>query len=89
MPCQAVPFPSVPPVVAAARGPRSRLPAFLRPVPPPPRRSGQPYGTAGHEPSLEELLADPLVHLVLARDGLTVEGLRLEMLAARRCLLAR
>ncbi|SOD89301.1 hypothetical protein [Caenispirillum bisanense] len=88
MACPAVAFPSVPPA-AASLGPRSRLPAFLRPVPPPPRRSGQPYGTAGTEPALEELLADPLVHLVLARDGLTVETVRREMLAARRRLLAR
>lgn len=90
MPCPAVAFPSLPPTAAAAAGrkPRSRLPAFLRPVPPPPRRGGQPYGTAGTEPPLEELLADPLVHLVLARDGLTVETVRREMLAARRRLTA-
>lgn len=89
MACPAVAFPALPPTAAAAgHKPRSRLPAFLRPVPPP-RRSGQPYGTAGTEPPLEELLADPLVHLVLARDGLTVETVRREMLAARRRLLAR
>lgn len=65
---------------------RPRLPAFLRPVPRPPRRAAEPFGRAGEEPGLEDLLSDPLVHLVLARDGLTVAGVRAEMTAARHRL---
>jgi hypothetical protein len=29
----------------------------------------QPYATAGIEPLLEELLGDPIAHLVMRRDG--------------------
>jgi hypothetical protein len=29
----------------------------------------QPYATAGTEPPLEELLEDPIAHLVMRRDG--------------------
>jgi hypothetical protein len=29
----------------------------------------QPYATAGIEPPLEELLEDPIAHLVMRRDG--------------------
>ncbi len=29
----------------------------------------QPYATAGIEPPLEELLDDPIAHLVMRRDG--------------------
>lgn len=31
------------------------------------------------EPSLSEVLRDPIVHLVLARDGLDVEEVRAEL----------
>ena len=32
----------------------------------------QPYATAGIEPPLEELLDDPIAHLVMRRDGIGV-----------------
>ena len=32
----------------------------------------QPYATAGIEPPLEELLDDPIAHLVMRRDGVEV-----------------
>ena len=32
----------------------------------------QPYATAGIEPPLEELLDDPIAHLVMRRDGVDV-----------------
>ena len=33
----------------------------------------EPWGRAGVEPSLREMFADPLVHMVMARDGVTPE----------------
>lgn len=41
------------------------------------------------EPSLAEVLRDPIVHLVLARDGLTVETVREELRATAARLQAR
>lgn len=90
MACVAVAFPTAPPEwTPSVGGPsRPRLPSFLRPVPRPPRHTAEAYGTAGREPLLADLLADPLVHLVLARDGLTVEDVSRQMHEARRKLLA-
>jgi hypothetical protein len=34
------------------------------------------YACAGIEPSIEEMLADPIVHLVMARDGITEQDVR-------------
>lgn len=95
MPGLAAAFPAAPPAGSGAapspglRGGRRgiRLPAILRPVPKPPRRMAEAYGAGGSEPALEDLLGDPLVLLVLARDGLTVAEVRDQMHAARRRLL--
>ena len=38
---------------------------------------------AGHEPGLGEVLADPLVHLVMRRDGVTLPELEGVVAAAR------
>lgn len=44
------------------------------------------WSRAGIEPSLAEVLADPVVHLVLRRDGLTPSDLRQAVNAACRRL---
>ncbi len=41
------------------------------------------------EPTLDEALADPIVQLVLARDGLTSDDVRKTLEPQRRRLLAR
>ena len=38
------------------------------------------------EPSVEELLSDPIVHLVMARDGLSPKQVRTHLRAAARRL---
>ncbi len=49
-----------------------------------------PYLTrCGLEPRLEEVMADPLVRLVMARDGITPDDLRDVMNEARSRLLMR
>jgi hypothetical protein len=37
--------------------------------------SSRRYASAGPEPSLREMLADPIVHAVMRRDGITREEL--------------
>jgi hypothetical protein len=41
------------------------------------------------EPSLDELLSDPVTRLVMARDGFSDEAVRMLIKEARRRLLAR
>jgi hypothetical protein len=41
------------------------------------------------EPTLEELLVDPIMHLLLARNGLTAEDMRALVDALRQKLRAR
>jgi hypothetical protein len=41
---------------------------------------------AGQEPALTDLLADPVVHLVMRRDGVTMTELCNHIAAARRRL---
>ena len=41
----------------------------------------------GEEPTLNDVLTDPIVHLVMKRDGLTREGVGLYLEAQRRRLL--
>ena len=36
----------------------------------------RPYERAGIEPDFQELLADPILHAVMARDGITEETVR-------------
>jgi len=43
---------------------------------PPCAPSRDPWARAGIEPRLEEVLADPLVHQVMRRDGVTDAALR-------------
>jgi hypothetical protein len=43
---------------------------------PPCAPSRDPWARAGIEPRLEEVLADPLVHQVMRRDGVTEAALR-------------
>jgi hypothetical protein len=45
-------------------------------TPPPCAPSRDPWARAGIEPRLEEVLADPLVHQVMRRDGVTEPALR-------------
>ena len=52
----------------------------------PPSRSGAaavPWGEAGEEPDLAEVLADPVVHAVMRRDGVTQCELRAVIAGAR------
>jgi hypothetical protein len=49
----------------------------------------QPWRFAGEEPPLGELLADPLLHLVMKRDGVTEAALQAVIEAARGKLAAR
>ena len=44
------------------------------------------HGRVNTEPSLNELLSDPICRLVMARDGLKFEDVRAEMLSARQRL---
>ena len=41
------------------------------------------YACAGPEPSLAEVLAEPIVHALMRRDGWTTEQLRALIAAAR------
>ena len=41
------------------------------------------WGEAGIEPALQDVLADPLVHLVMQRDGVSMPALRAVVAAAR------
>jgi hypothetical protein len=52
----------------------------------PPRRS---WTMAGKEPRLAEVLADPIVHLVMRRDGVTEEKLLRVIAAAQAVLRSR
>lgn len=42
------------------------------------------WGRAGPEPSLEDVMADPMVQLVMRRDGLTPEDVKAVIEAIRR-----
>ncbi len=59
--------------------------AYARPfeLPSVPLCQRQPYGVAGIEPDLCEVLEDPLVHLVMRRDGISPADLKAVMLRAR------
>jgi hypothetical protein len=46
----------------------------------------KPFSRAGTEPQLAELLADPLTHLVMRRDGITEREVRAAVEIARRTL---
>jgi len=58
---------------------------YARPyeLPPMPLSERQPYGVAGIEPDLCEVLEDPLVHLVMRRDGVSPAALKTVILRAR------
>ncbi|MGA2089071.1 MAG: hypothetical protein ABSG66_09150 [Stellaceae bacterium] len=59
--------------------------AYARPfeLPPVPLSQRQPYGVAGIEPGLCDMLADPLVHLVMRRDGVSPAALKAVIILAR------
>jgi len=42
------------------------------------------WARAGVEPALEEVMADPVVHLVMRRDGLTAKDVRAVLETVRR-----
>ena len=46
-------------------------------------RRRDPWAGAGIEPSLAEVLADPLIHLIMRRDGVTPPELRAVVDAAK------
>ena len=46
----------------------------------------QAYETAGEEPALIEVLADPLIHAVMRRDGVTIAELCSAIRTAKRRL---
>lgn len=50
--------------------------------------SESPRGWLQGEPEIEEMLRDPIVHLVMARDGLTPQGLRRILRASGARLMA-
>ena len=45
--------------------------------------SAVPWGKAGSEPEISDVLSDPLVHLVMRRDGVTLPALRAVVAAAQ------
>ena len=47
------------------------------------------YLNPGREPQLDEMLSDPVVRLVMARDGVTLDDMRNVVSAARSRLLFR
>jgi len=49
-------------------------------------RRRDPWASAGIEPGLAEVLADPLVHLVMRRDGVSLDALDAVIAAAREKL---
>lgn len=49
----------------------------------------EPYAEAGIEPRLEDLLGDPLTHMLMRRDGVSDSNLRQLIGAAKQRLLAR
>lgn len=46
-------------------------------------RHADPYGAALAEPALDEVMADPIVRLVMRRDGLTENDVRGVLRTAR------
>lgn len=58
--------------------------AFFPPLKP--SSAAAPFARAGEEPALDDLLDDPLVHLVLARDGLERADVRARMTRAAAAL---
>jgi hypothetical protein len=69
---------------------RALFPLSVRPRPSAARSAeAQPWRCAGAEPRLEELYADPLLHLVMARDGVSEAALREAVASAQAKLAAR
>jgi hypothetical protein len=58
-----------------------------RPLPSPPHAAR--WSAAGEEPNLVEMLADPVVHLVMRRDGVSLEELLAVIADARAKLWQR
>ena len=51
-----------------------------------PAHSREPYGAAGEEPPLGELLGDPILHALLRRDRIGIEAVWQAVGAARESL---
>lgn len=47
------------------------------------------YRRPGPEPDLDEVINDPIVRMVMARDGVTMDEIKEVMMLARARLLAR
>ncbi len=62
-------------------------------ISPPAVRPGHAWRAAGTEPALSEVLADPIVHTLMHRDGVSRDQLAAVIAAAqsklRRCLCGR
>ena len=54
-----------------------------------PRTRANQYGRAGTEPSMRDLLSDPLTHAVMARDKVSFNDLQAVVNKARETLRAR
>jgi hypothetical protein len=57
------------------RKPRPKTNKFTWPELPAALHESQPWGKAGVEPPLNELLADPVVRAIMQRDGVTTAAL--------------
>lgn len=55
-------------------------------APPPCLASACRWQDAGVEPHLDHVMADPLVHLVMRRDGVSLDDLRGVVVRARQAL---
>jgi hypothetical protein len=53
-----------------------------------PASIGRKWREAGQEPTLEQVLADPIVHLLMLRDGIELAALN-AVIAQARAVLAR
>ena len=49
----------------------------------------RPYATAGTEPPIEDIISDPVMQLILRRDGLTAAEVWAAIDLARRALRQR
>jgi hypothetical protein len=63
--------------------PKQQIPAVRRPISAYPASNEVAWGTAGVEPGLGDLFNDPLVHLVMRRDGVTLPVLHAVVAAAQ------
>jgi hypothetical protein len=53
------------------------------------KATGDQWRHAGREPTIEQVLADPLLHLVMERDGVSLMHLRAVIIRAQVALRSR